>query len=121
MALSTLGFVLMTWPLYVLISHGSLAAVLLGQLGFVLLQASISSGMPAFNVEALPKHVRCTALSSGYNIAQAIFGGTVPMVAVALIAATGYPLAPSLYLTAAAVVSFLVVLTWRMPPDEAIA
>ena len=121
LALSTLGFVLLTWPLYVLISHGSLAAVLLGQLGFVLLQASISSGMPAFNVEALPKHVRCTALSSGYNIAQAIFGGTVPMVAVALIAATGYPLAPSLYLTAAAVVSFLVVLTWRMPTEEAIA
>ena len=119
--LATLGFALLTWPLYALIHHGSLIAVLLGQVGFVLLQVSISSGMPAFNVEALPKHVRCTALSSGYNLAQAVFGGTVPMVAVALIAATRYPLAPSLYLTAAAVVSFLVVLTWRIPREEELA
>ncbi len=94
---------------------------MLGQTGFVLLQASISSAMPAFNVEALPKHVRCTALSSGYNLAQAIFGGTVPMVAVALIAATGYRLAPSLYLTAAAVISLVVVLTMRTAPEERVA
>ena len=120
LVLATLGFVLLTWPLYVLISHGSLVAILLGQAGFVLLQAAISSGMPAFNVEALPRHVRCTALSSGYNLAQAVFGGTVPMVAVALIAATRYPLAPALYLSAAAVVSFLVVVTWRMPPEESL-
>jgi MHS family proline/betaine transporter-like MFS transporter len=65
--------------------------------------------------------VRCTALSFGTNLAQACFGGTVPMVAVALIAATGYKLAPSLYLTAAAVVSFLVVLSSRMPAEEDIA
>ncbi len=64
--------------------------------------------------------MRCTALSSGYNLAQALFGGTVPMVAVALIAATHYPLAPSLYLTAAAVLSFLVILTWRKAPEEAL-
>ena len=118
MVLGTLGFILLTWPIYNLIDRGSLIAVLAGQAGFSLLQATMSSAMPAFNVESLPKHVRCTALSSGYNLAQALFGGTVPMVAVALISATGYPLAPSLYLTAAAVVSFLVVLTWRMPPEE---
>ena len=120
MVLGTLGFILLTWPLYRLIDHGSLIAVLAGQAGFALLQATMSSAMPAFNVESLPKHVRCTALSSGYNLAQAFFGGTVPMVAVAVIAATGDRLAPSLYLTAAAVVSFLVVLTWRMPPEEAV-
>ncbi len=102
-------------------AHGSLLAVLAGQAGFSVLQATVSSAMPAFNVEALPKHVRCTALSSGYNLAQALFGGTVPMVAVALISSTGYPLAPSLYLTAAAVISFLVVLSCRMPPEEELA
>ena len=121
LALGTLGFVLLTWPLYTLVAHGSLLAVLAGQAGFSVLQATVSSAMPAFNVEALPKHVRCTALSSGYNLAQALFGGTVPMVAVALISSTGYPLAPSLYLTAAAVISFLVVLSCRMPPEEELA
>ncbi len=121
MLLSTLGFALLAWPLYTVIGHGSLIAVLMGQAGFSLLQAGISSAVPAFSVEALPKYVRCTALSFGTNLAQACFGGTVPMVAVALIAATGYKLAPSLYLTAAAVVSFLVVLSSRMPAEEDIA
>ena len=116
--LSLAGFALLTWPLYNLIGHGSLVAVLLGQAGFSFLQAGISSVLPAFTVEALPKHVRCTALSFGTNLAQACFGGTVPMVAVALIAATGYRLAPSIYLSAAALVSLLVVLAWRMPPEE---
>lgn len=118
MALGTLGFILLTWPLYNLIDRGSLVAVLAGQAGFSLLQATISSAMPAFNVEALPKHVRCTALSSGYNLAQALFGGTVPMVAVALIKATGDRLAPAWYLSGAAVVSFLVVLTCNMLTDD---
>jgi len=116
--LSLAGFALLTWPLYNLIGHGSLVAVLLGQAGFSFLQAGISSVLPAFTVEALPMHVRCTALSFGTNLAQACFGGTVPMVAVALIAATGYRLAPSIYLSAAALVSLLVVLAWRMPPEE---
>ena len=121
MLLSTLGFAVLAWPLYTVIGRGSLIAVLMGQAGFSLLQAGISSAVPAFTVEALPKYVRCTALSFGTNLAQACFGGTVPMVAVALIAASGYKLAPSLYLTAAAVVSFLVVLTSRMPAEEEIA
>ncbi len=119
MLLATLGFALMSWPLYTLISHGSILAILAGQAGFVLLQSGISSALPAFTVEALPKHVRCTALSFGTNVAQAIFGGTVPLVAVALISATGYKLAPALYLAAAAVVSFLVVLTSNMTGEDA--
>ena len=119
--LATLGFALLSWPLYTLIGHGSLLAVLGGVAGFTLLQAAISSAIPAFTVEALPKHVRCTALSFGTNLAQAVFGGTVPMVAVALISATGYRLAPSIYLAAAAVISFLVVLTMRTAPEERIA
>lgn len=119
--LTTLGFALLAWPLYVLISHGSIVSVLAGQLGFALLQAGISSAIPAFSVEALPKHVRCTALSFGTNLAQACFGGTVPMVAVALISATGYKLAPALYLAAAATVSFLVVMTSRMQPEDALS
>ncbi|MBI3675050.1 MAG: hypothetical protein HY243_00330 [Proteobacteria bacterium] len=43
-------------------------------------------------------------------MAMAFFGGTVPMVAVALIVATAYKLAPALYLAAAGVISFAVVL-----------
>ena len=116
--LSTMGFALLSWPLYVLISQGTILAIIGGWAGLALLQSGVSAAVPAFMVEALPKHVRCTALSFGQNLAQAVFGGTVPMVAVALIGATGNPLAPALYLAAAGVVSFAVVsITDGLPED----
>ena len=117
--LSAVGFAVLSWPLYVLISHGSIAAIVGGQAVLALLQSGISAAVPAFMVEALPKHVRCTALSFGQNFAMAVFGGTVPMVAVALIGATQYPLAPALYLAAAGVVSFFVVLITHALPEDA--
>ena len=59
----------------------------------------------SFLVEAFPKHVRCSGLSVGYNLAQSVLGGTVPMVAVYLTKVTGDPLAPAFYLSLAGVVS----------------
>jgi MFS transporter, MHS family, proline/betaine transporter len=116
--LSAIGFMALSWPLYMIIAQGTVVAVVFGQAVLAVLQSGISAAVPAFMVEALPKHVRCTALSFGQNLAMACFGGTVPMVAVALIGATGYPLAPSLYLSAAALVSFGVVLITQLLPDE---
>jgi MHS family proline/betaine transporter-like MFS transporter len=117
--LSTIGYAIFAWPLYLLISHGTIATIIAGQAVLALLQSGISAAIPAFMVEALPKHVRCTSLSFGQNFAQAVFGGTVPMVAVALVGATGYKLAPAIYLAAAALVSFFVVLITNVLPEEA--
>jgi MHS family proline/betaine transporter-like MFS transporter len=117
--LSTIGFAVLSWPVYLLMSEGTAAAIIAGQAVLSLLEAGISGAVPAFMVEALPKHVRCTALSFGQNIATACFGGTVPMVSVALIGATGDALAPALYLAAAGVASFLVVLITNVLPEEA--
>lgn len=116
--LSTIGYAVFAWPLYLLISHATIAAIVTGQAALALLQSGLGAALPAFMVEALPKHVRCTSLSFGQNFAQAIFGGTVPMAAVALIGATGYPLAPSIYLACAALVSTCVVLITNVLPEE---
>ncbi|HJW42593.1 MAG TPA: MFS transporter [Rhizomicrobium sp.] len=117
--LSAAGFAVLSWPLYFIIGQGTIVAVIFGQAILALLQSGISAAVPAFMVEALPKHVRCTALSFGQNFAMACFGGTVPMVSVALVGATGYPLAPALYLAAAGVVSFAVVLITNVLPEDA--
>jgi len=116
---SAVGFALLSWPLYLVIIHGGALGIVFGQAVFALLQSGIGGAIPAFMVEALPKHVRCTSLSFGQNFAMAVFGGTVPMASVALIAATGYPLAPALYLAAAGAVSFLVVLITNALPEAA--
>lgn len=98
------GFALLAWPLFKLMSAASLGAILAGQCAFAVFLACYGAS-PAFLVEAFPKHVRCSGLSIGYNLAQSVFGGTVPMVAVYLTKITGDPLAPAFYLSLAGIVS----------------
>ena len=112
------GLALFIVPLFWLMRSGSLPAVFAGELGCALLIACFGGAGPAFMVEAFPKHVRCSGLSIGYNLALSIFGGTVPMVAVFLMAETGSPLAPAAYLAAMAVISAAMVLLIR-PEVEA--
>jgi MHS family proline/betaine transporter-like MFS transporter len=100
------GFALLAWPLFKLMSAGNIGAIITGQSIFALFLACYGAS-PAFLVEAFPKHVRCSGLSVGYNLAQSIFGGTVPMVAVYLTKLTGDPLAPAFYLSLAGAVSLL--------------
>ena len=56
---------------------------------------------------------RSSGYSIGYNTSVAIFGGTAPYVATWLVAHTGSNLAPALYVVAAAIITFLTVLTMR--------
>ena len=98
------GLALSAWPVFWLINTPHLPAILAGQLSFALFMSCYGAS-PAFLVEAFPKHVRCSGLSIGYNLAQSVFGGTVPIVGVFLIKITGNPLAPSFYLMLAGAAS----------------
>jgi MHS family proline/betaine transporter-like MFS transporter len=62
----------------------------------------------AMMVELFPARIRMSALSIGYNIGFAVFGGTAPFVATYLIETTGNKLAPSFYLIAASIISLIV-------------
>ncbi|MDP7044363.1 MAG: MFS transporter, partial [Alphaproteobacteria bacterium] len=64
-------------------------------------------------VEMVPKRVRVSTMSIGYNLCLGLVGGTTPMVATYLIARTHVDLAPAFYLMAAAVLSLLVVLKMK--------
>jgi MFS transporter, MHS family, proline/betaine transporter len=68
---------------------------------------------PAFYAEIFPTWVRYTALSIGYNIAVAIFGGFAPFIATCLVRVTGNNHAPATYVTIAAVVTFVILLRTR--------
>ena len=113
MLITAVVFSLLALPLFSTVAQGSVWGVILGQLGFAFLQSSTSGVMPAFMVEALPKHVRCTALSFSQNLCMALFGGTVPMVATYLIEVTGNTHVPAYYLLGAAVTSFVAILTFK--------
>jgi MHS family proline/betaine transporter-like MFS transporter len=85
----------------------------LAQLLMVLLYVPYAGACPAFYAEIFPTRVRYTALSIGYNIAVAIFGGFAPFIATFLVRATGNNHAPSAYVIIAALVTLVILLRTR--------
>lgn len=110
---SCLGFVVLTYPLFIVLGKSVFALILLVQLIFAILLAMFSGPGPAAIAEIFPTKVRYSALSIGYNISVAGFGGTAPFISTYLISATGNNLAPTYYVIAGALVSLLVIFAIR--------
>lgn len=111
LSIAGIAAVLASTPLLLFASIGTLAAAAIAQLGLALILALFLGTLPAVFVSLHGARVRCSSLSIGYNLAVAIFGGTAPLVATTLVAATGWQAAPGLYFAATAVVG-LALLRW---------
>ena len=85
MAAAAIGMALFAWPLMALMQTGDFMNVFLGQLGFVLLIGSYNAVNPIAICELFPRSVRCSAVSTAYNITLGVVGGTAPIVATWLI------------------------------------
>ncbi|MEO1223092.1 MAG: MFS transporter [Pseudomonadota bacterium] len=101
MVLTILGVV----PLLMLSTEGGVAAVLTAQLGLAILIAGPLGIMPTLFVSLFSSATRCSGFSVSYNAGVAVFGGTAPLIATALIQLTGWSAAPGLYLIAAMAVA----------------
>jgi MHS family proline/betaine transporter-like MFS transporter len=110
---AAVGLLIGSWPLFWVMHHSNFALILLGQSGFAVLIGLFMGTAPATMAETFPAHVRCTALSLGYNLCLGILGGTTPMVAAYLIARSHNDFSPAFYLMAAAAVSLGVILSLR--------
>ena len=108
-----LGFVVLTYPLFLLLNSGSLVAAVAGHAGLAAVEAVFVSASLAAAAELFATRVRSGAYSIGYNMSVAIFGGTAPYVATWLTDRTGNELAPAYYVIIAAVVSLATVMTMR--------
>jgi MHS family proline/betaine transporter-like MFS transporter len=109
----TIGFMLLSFPIFWIIVWGSRLAVILPvQVCVSVLIAFFSGPGPAAIAEIFPTRARALWMSIGYSFAVAIFGGFAPYICTWLIDRTGSPLSPSLYVIACAVVSSVVI--WRL-------
>jgi MFS transporter, MHS family, proline/betaine transporter len=108
---SCVGYIVLAYPLFLLASTAVPAYAFIAQLILVVLLAMYAGPGPAVYCELFPTQVRYTALSVGYNIPVAIFGGFAPFIATWLIHATANPLAPAFYVIAASLVT-LVTMIW---------
>lgn len=105
------------WPLHrwMLVSGGSLTSVMTAHvLCFLLLAVPLGSG-PALFVELFPERDRLSGYSVAFNLGLGIFGGLTPMIAATLIAVTGAPTAPAVYLAVAALLGVSVL---ALMPDR---
>jgi metabolite-proton symporter len=110
---SCIAYVVLGYPFFLMAGSGSVAMAIVAQLLMVVLYAPYAGTCPSFYTEIFPTRVRYTALSVGYNIAVAIFGGFAPFIATFLVHETGSNYAPAFYVIAAAIVTGLILL--RVP------
>jgi MFS transporter, MHS family, proline/betaine transporter len=107
-----IGFVVLTYPAFLLISVGSGVSVMAGLLIFALLQVLLLGTLPATLPALFPTKERYSGFAISYNVSTAAFGGTAPFVATALVSATGNQFMPAFYVMAAALVSSIPI--WLM-------
>jgi MHS family proline/betaine transporter-like MFS transporter len=106
MVLATaLGYLLLSYPLFRLMAHGTFSSALVGGLIFAVSNSFFSGCMAATMVELFPTRTRYSGMALAYNIGQAVLGGTAPLVAISFIEWTNNELAPAFYLTVCAVVA----------------
>jgi len=97
-------------PAFLLIRTGVLGLVFAGCLLVGLMLVCFEGVGPATLPALFPTEIRAGALSVAFNIGVSLFGGTTPLVAQALVHATGNLLVPGFYLAAAGVVGAVAVL-----------
>lgn len=106
-----IAIILFSYPLFWLMHHHDETMILAGEIGLAIIAAAYMAPIPAALTEMFPRNIRVSAVSVGYNLAYAIFGGTVPMVAVWLIKKEHDDLAFVWYIIAAGVISLIVALS----------
>jgi len=113
------GMLVLSYPLFWLLSQGDFVLCLAAQCTFAVLLATLASPLYALVVELFTTRTRYTALSLAFNTATALFGGTAPLLATYLVERTGDPCSPGLHMMLSAAVTVGVVClireTYREP------
>ncbi|STY30100.1 major facilitator family transporter [Legionella wadsworthii] len=104
------GFILLSYPLFVILSWQTTSSLIMAFSIFALL-SSLIMVYPSILVELFPVSIRYTGIAISYNLAFAFFGGLTPFIATFLIEKYHNALAPSYYLTLTAMLCFIALLT----------
>jgi MHS family proline/betaine transporter-like MFS transporter len=98
MVVSALAIALPALPLFALLSAGTFGATLAAMVALAVPAAAASAVFASAIPEQLATAGRFSGLALGYNAATALFGGLSPLIASVLVSATGWRLAPAVFL-----------------------
>jgi len=102
-------------PCFMLVTSGSLALAIAGQLLFVVPMCIYGGGCYTFFVEIFTTETRFTSAAISYNVAYAAFGGTAPFIGTMLVSSTGKDSAPGFYMAATALLVLLFLVFTKVP------
>jgi MHS family proline/betaine transporter-like MFS transporter len=102
--------VVTTYPLFLMLNSWPTLPVLIAVQALVGLQiASCLGPISALLGEIFPTGTRSIGMALSYNVAVTLFGGLAPLIATAMIAASGNKLAPSFYVIVTGIISIAAV------------
>lgn len=110
---ASLFFIFLTVPLFSYLGSVGLVGIILIQIAFGAMLTMNDGTLPCFLSEIFPTKIRYSGFALSFNLANAVFGGTAPLVATWLIQVTGNKLAPAWYLVAAALIAMVAMLASR--------
>ncbi|MGJ3500516.1 Proline porter II [Piscirickettsia salmonis] len=96
-----------TLPLFWLMSQQSLVMIIAGQLLFVTVLSPYLGLNAVFMASLYPTHIRITVFSFVYNLAVAIFGSSIPLVAIYLHEKSHFKFASGIYFMAMCLMSLI--------------
>jgi MFS transporter, MHS family, proline/betaine transporter len=105
-----LGHTVLGIPVFLLMSTGDPVAIIVALLVFGVVQAPINANTSLILIELFPASTRLTSGSVGFNLGVGAPSGFGPLVAAALVVATGLTWAPGIFLAAVAAICGLVLL-----------
>jgi MHS family proline/betaine transporter-like MFS transporter len=121
LVVASLFFIFLTVPLFSYLGSAGLVGIILIQIAFGAMLTMNDGTLPCFLSEIFPTKIRYSGFALSFNLANAIFGGTAPLVATWLIQTTGNKLAPAWYLVAAALIAMVAMLASRETAGKPLA
>lgn len=105
---SALMFVVLTIPLFIWITQTqSFVTVFILQTLFAIITGLFSGPLPALMSEVFPMKIRNTGINIAGSVSGPVFGGSAPLVLSFLVLYTGSKIAPGIYITLAAIISYV--------------
>lgn len=109
------AYIMCSIPLFWwLIDSCSLEALWTFQLVFAIAMGAVYGSVPVTIAQSFPRNVRYTASGLSFNISVALFGGTAPLLATALIKQTDILMIPAFMLTLVGILSLIAVRKTKM-------
>jgi MHS family proline/betaine transporter-like MFS transporter len=110
---ASLALWVFTWPVFLLMGEVTFFTIVFGQVAMISMVLLFTGPFSAVVAELFPTSSRYSGMAVAYNVGNAIFAGTAPLIGTALVKATGYDPSPAFYVMVFSV-AILGVL-WRMP------